>query len=376
MVRQTYEKEMEQPLKDYFIHKGMNSNKVAIQSERIISLDFMTKKRRPDVYGIKNRRGGKYEVYMVEAKLSPTNFSKAMEQLRELRRYADYLYASFLKQEWENNSDYDNGDIKKEFKKSGFGILLVDPSKNRVESFLKPKINKSVKEHNKNKVKEAFAPPFPDISIRKYEKFLKSQSAGCADELLWFSLKLMEQIKDEIKKVDSKLKNMKIHPDSISTNRSTILYMSKYKYKRFQYRIYLDTFGTLEEDKVPQLSVGVVIGKNELENMNNQKRNTFNEFVLGKKRFNKLRKFTTYLWFMNKRHLLLDKPKRLWGNSTSRKLDEMFKDPEYGGAKDTVYFGIYKSIDISNRDFENIVEDVKSSTDAINVLLKRLKKKR
>ena len=376
MARQTYEKEMEQPLKDYFIRKGMNGSNVAVQSEKIISLDFMNKSRRPDVYGIKNRRAGKYEIYMVEAKLSPTNFSKAMEQLRELRGYANYLYSAFLKQEWENSSDYDKGYIKREFKKSGFGVLLVDPSKNKVESFLKPKTNGYVREHKKTKIKEAFAPPFPDISTPKYRGFLKSRSAGCADELLWFSLQLMERIRDEIRGVDPKLKNMKIHTDSISINRSTIHYMSKYKYKRFQYRIYLDTFGTLEGDKIPQLSVGMILSKNELEEMNNQKRAAFDQFTLGKKRFNKLGKFTTYLWFMNKRHQLLHRPSRLWGHSTSRKLDEMFRDPSYGGAKDAAYIGVYKSIDISNRNFEDIVEDVELSTSAVNEILKRLKKKR
>ena len=99
-------------------------------------------KRKPDVVGVSGQDPTK-QVHLVEAKLlrlRTTAFEDTLAQLDSFRPYADYLWAAFPKESWEQEQDNQRR-WEADLKKRGYGLLLVAE---RVTQQLQPAKNQEV----------------------------------------------------------------------------------------------------------------------------------------------------------------------------------------------------------------------------------------
>jgi hypothetical protein len=91
-------------------------------------------KRRPDVIAISSGSDGTC-AHIVEAKLLkiPTHgFDETINQLDSLKGYADFLWAAFPKDRW-NNAEDNHARWRSELKRKGYGLFLVSGTRVKVE---------------------------------------------------------------------------------------------------------------------------------------------------------------------------------------------------------------------------------------------------
>jgi len=116
------------------------------------------RKSKPDVVTV-HREGDTSEVHLVEAKLLHIRafaFDETRNQLDNHRRYADKLWAAFPESQWQDVAA-NHGRWKRELGDRGFGLLLVNSGKVRIE--LEPGSNPKMEPACKDELLEALLVP-------------------------------------------------------------------------------------------------------------------------------------------------------------------------------------------------------------------------